>query len=842
MAPSADVKLTDEQQVIVAHDLGPAVVQAVAGAGKTTSIVHRIERLVCEDIVPAAAVLVTAFNKQTADELKQALLQWPHCARVQVRTLHAVGYSIIRRAAKRGLLNNVDLDTADKDSLDQTLFYQTLQEARRAQVEYVDELETIDQEDFLTYIGISKGNLLYANLRAAQLPPEAARYAKEATAPRLKEWYLDLYRRYEVNRRRRGAITFDDMIMVAWELLLRSPRLRQEICSQYQMVLVDEFQDVNIAQYRLLDVLTEGHRNYMVIGDPAQAIYGWRGSDPRLMQEFARTYRAVRYVISDNFRCRASQVGLANAVIRANKVGLDTRLSLTQGFGGATQMHLHDEGAAMGQAIVEYIAEYLQGGRKPAEIAVLVRIYAQTPYIEQALVARRIPYRVTGSQPFYLRREVATLLGYARLARWERDIANGQTLSDEEVGAWSAVWSGCYNRPSRYIPRALADKIRDMVTLKGASLRRALRVATADATYSTVDRIEALIDLLDWLSTQLDMPAEAALQKLESKLKYCDYLATSSGFPETGEAKIANVTAAIAYARDKGTLEAFLDHLAELAALQSASGHGRQEAAIELTTIHRAKGREWPVVFVPDCNDGYIPFGELIQIEEERRLFYVALTRAREFLHLHALKKKALSPFLDEAKYQSVLDTCNLMGAALALEPLHWTRRQLRAMVTHEQGLGVERYFTHWWGADESVKMRTIKVMRQLFVAVAEADLAATLGIDLGRGALWNSLSVPADDKPPLPYAFEEWVQECRTEAKRKRQRATPPPGYVGPVSGLQRGDRVQHPTSKLKGTVKSVEWVRGVEEAIITVDGGGDVRYRLDMAKLDLIERHSSS
>src|SRR3954447_3738512 len=286
MAPSANVQLTEQQQAIYEHNTGPALIQAVAGAGKTTSIVHRVERLVREEIVPATAILVTAFNKQTADELKQALAGWPHCARVQVRTLHAVGYSIIRRAAQRGLLDGLDLDIGDKDMLDQSLYFQTLREARRTKVSYSAELETIDQEDFLTYLGICKGNLQYADLRAAKLPPDALKHARQAQAPRTLDWYLDLYKLYEAVRHRLGAITFDDMLMTAWEILLRHPQLRQEICAQYQTVLVDEFQDVNLAQYQLLDVLTASHRNYMAIGDPAQAIYGWRGSDPRFILGF----------------------------------------------------------------------------------------------------------------------------------------------------------------------------------------------------------------------------------------------------------------------------------------------------------------------------------------------------------------------------------------------------------------------------------------------------------------------------------------------------------------------------------------------------------------------------
>jgi hypothetical protein len=211
-------------------------------------------------------------------------------------------------------------------------------------------------------------------------------------------------------------------------------------------------------------------------------------------------------------------------------------------------------------------------------------------------------------------------------------------------------------------------------------------------------------------------------------------------------------------------------------------------------------------------------------------------------LHLYALAQTPLSPFLAEAQYRTVLDDCGLLGAALETEPQHWTARQVRAMVLQPQRLGAERYFTHWWQAADEVKTRTVGVMRQLFAAVAAGDLATTLGVNPAHGTLWNSLAHTSGDETPLPHAFEAWVLERNAEAERARRRAAPPAGYAGPVSGLQAGDRVQHPTSKLKGTVKHIEWVRGVEEAIVAVDGGGNVRYQLDKAKFRLIERQAPS
>ncbi|HZG67388.1 MAG TPA: UvrD-helicase domain-containing protein, partial [Herpetosiphonaceae bacterium] len=150
MAPRIDVRLTEQQQAIVAHDHGPALVFAVAGAGKTTAVVHRIERLVREGVCAPGRILATSFNKQATDELKAALSAWPHCARVQTKTLHAIGFGVVNRAQRDGLLPLPPLEVSDKDGLDQKILFATLADARRAKVSYAPELEGLDQEDFLS--------------------------------------------------------------------------------------------------------------------------------------------------------------------------------------------------------------------------------------------------------------------------------------------------------------------------------------------------------------------------------------------------------------------------------------------------------------------------------------------------------------------------------------------------------------------------------------------------------------------------------------------------------------------------------------------------------------------
>jgi DNA helicase-2/ATP-dependent DNA helicase PcrA len=385
-------RLTDQQQAIVDHDYGPALVFAVAGAGKTTAAVHRVERLVRERLFAPEKILATSFSRATVEDLRRALDRWPSCTRVSARTLHGVGFGLIRRATQRGYLHNVRLNTdEDPETLLRHLLYRTVALARQRRVDYAEELENLDPDDFLSYLGRCKGNLEYADLAVSALPPLGLRIARQAEGPPGLEWYLDLYRLFEEVRMEGGHITFDDMLMLGWELLVRYPDLLGEAQGLYECVLVDEFQDVNLAQSEILDLITARHRNYMAIGDDDQTIYEWRGADSQFILDFEQRYRATKYLITDNFRCPASQVVLANEVIRHNRRREPKRLQLTRGFDGQAFVHVHPDRYEMGRALVAEIQAALAEGFRPDDITVLVRIYAQTPPVEQGLIEARIP-------------------------------------------------------------------------------------------------------------------------------------------------------------------------------------------------------------------------------------------------------------------------------------------------------------------------------------------------------------------------------------------------------------------------------------------------------------------
>ena len=772
--PPNDTPLTDEQRAIVAHDGGPALVFAVAGAGKTTAMTYRIERLVREGIFPAHAILATSFSKASVQDIKSALARWPHCAPVQVQTLHAVGWGLLKLAQRKGHLPELGL-SSEEDSSESQLLGRVLSRAWREKAAYASELDELDRQDFLTYVGVMKANLWYADLEQADLPPAARAVAAQAPAPPGFPWYRDLYGLYERVRAQERVLTFDDMLLSGWECLHRFPDVLAEARRRFRCVLVDEFQDVNRVQSEMLDLLTGPDRNYMGIGDDDQTIYEWRGADPSLILSFAQRYKAARYFIHDNFRSHAAPLALANRVIERNQKREPKRLSLTRGFGGEVQVHTEDSPEHQGRHVAALVQEALKSGDRAGQIAILVRLYAQTPYLEQALLEAGISYRIVGSSPFYARPEVLTLLDYLRLAQ-------GTAGAD-----WETRWFRISNKPTRYLSRAVSEAVAQAVR-GGASLTEALTEASKAASDHLSSRLLDLAGTLTWLAGALDtLPAGAALTLLDHKIGYTDYLRRSSGFPETGAARAANVEAFLRYAHGQPTAAALLAHLDDLAARGIGQNRTASADSVSLLTVFRAKGLQWPVVFVPDCNQGIFPYGGPDEIEEERRLFYVALTRTQARLHLHMVRTEPPSQFLVEADWRNTLDAVRQVQALLARDPASWQTAETLALIRHTPALGLERYFGTWWDAPltqiESVAAR----LHALLDAAARQNLSVPLGLTEAHRTAWTAL-LPAP--PPDPDAFPDLADHAPKPLEQ-----SPAPGRAAfRPGGVHVGGRVHHP------------------------------------------------
>ena len=792
--------LTPQQQLVVAHDRGAALVFATAGAGKTTTMTARIERLVRQHLFRPGEILATSFNRDAADAIKRNLKR-RGVEGVQVQTLHGLGYGIVRQAGKLGLLPAASENKGGFDGVERRILWAALDEARRRKVEYVAELNRLDQDDFLSFVARSKGNLAYADLSRVELSPSARRIASQASAPDDRAWYLPLFRLFEDVRRSRGWISYDDMVTSAWELLMAHPGLLKSVQSAYACLLVDEFQDVNLAQAELIELIARPHGNLMVIGDDDQTIYEWRGAQPRFILDFEKRHKAKVYFLEDNFRCRASHVALANAVIVHSPARSPKSVKLTQGFDGETVLHRPADEAAQGQAVVEQVQRALRDGRRAEGIAVLVRLFAQTAPIEAALLEAGVPYRVEGERPFYQREEAKVLLDYIRLGQIEADLLAGRPLSDDAIDEFLDLWPRLRNRPNRYLPKAVGEEIGRWVAEKQQPLNTALRAFASRTGKSSGGRggeqMEKFAADLRWLAGQVqpdaigNRPAHALLTELDSRLGYRAELLRSSGDESLGRAKAGAIDALLQLAHGQGSVERFIRFVEQLE-----SSHQRRKGGAELvtlTTIYRAKGLEWPVVLLPGVSEGTLPYERGGSLDEERRLLYVAITRAQERLHLFAPADRPLSRFLQEADAENVLAQVSGIRHALSLPPARRGVDELQAVAVTAKGLGFYSFFAFWWSGDELYRQQMAQAIltrlslstedRRFWQALAEGRTPASAP---GQAEPIKSRRAPSLRRP-------EPVEGSKGRGKRS---------VAAPSAGRPRFQRTRQ---------RGSEWLRGI-------------------------------
>ena len=749
-------QLTPQQQAVVQHDNGPALVFAVAGSGKTTAMVHRIHRLVTEQRCPPEKILAASFARANVRDLKESLAQWPACQSVAASTLHALGRDVIVSAQRLGYAGQWRLNGSNGagDQNGQQLLNQAIALAYKQKLDFQQELNGFDRSDFLDYVGSCKGNLAYADLAGARLPPEARRRARQARPPSNElAWYLDLYKVYEQVRVAQGGVTFDDMLLTGWELLVTYPDLLSQVQSRYQYILVDEFQDINYAQAEILDLLTQPHRNYMVIGDDDQTVYEWRGAAPSFILDFPKRYQAQTYVIDENFRCPAGALTLANEVIRHNRKRQPKRLQLTRGFSGEATLTFTPSLEAMAEAMAEKILQLRQNGVSLDDIAVLVRLNAQTPLLEQALIVRQIPYR--SASPFYKRPEVQTLVQYGRLAWAEKQLLAGGTLSKGKLDRALQAWRHIVNRPKRYISNDLRKRLT-------AVLKRGNQPWSQAVTeYSQLvdeewlqENLQKLAQDLRWLAENLDKDASQTLRELEARLQYKQFLQTTSGLTQTGSDRAVGVDALIAYAAGHGSLQAFFGHIRQLEQERTGLAGNSTSPAVTLSTIHRAKGLEWPYVFIPECHQGTLPFTgqEPVNLEEERRLFYVALTRTQHTVYLFAVRGEQVSQFLTEGKWQKTLHAVKDVAQIMRQPPTHWQTEEVRTLARNSLAYQWQSYFRDWWDGPDIART----IIEKQIVALSNRSQAQTVIKQSPTRVTDSLVAQPAKVQGTAKLIFEE--------------------------------------------------------------------------------------
>ncbi len=815
------VKLTDEQQRIVDHDLGPALVFAVAGAGKTTTMVRRIERLVRERVFKPERILATSFSKATVTDLKRALSAFPHANAVHVKTLHGLAYQILRDAQKLKLGSVLKLPE-DVETAPHAILNGALTLARSSRAPFLAELDSLDREDFFAYVGGCKATLAFARARYEELPQGTM--ASEVEPPSTLAWYLGLFEFYEQARLDMGVLTFDDLVPEAWARLVLYPSLAKRYQSLYDAVLVDEFQDTNLSQVELLDILVSGHKSVMVCGDDDQGIFGFRKASNSFILNFAKRYGAASYRISDNFRCYAEHTILANHVIQRNRVRAPKQLSPVRGFGGETIIASHDSADDMGAQIAENVRSAIDRGLRADQIAVLVRLYAETGAVETALIAEGIPYKIVGNVPFYDRPENTLLLKYLQIALIERRAAD-RPVNATDKAQLSEIWWDVVRTPKRYVRRDAADSLLRDILVQGTPPSVALLTAGGVSGYAG-PKLVALGQTLTWLVEAIAKGTSvyALLLELESRLEYKKFLLENSGFIETGQGKAQNVEAFTEYARGKDDAASLLTQIERA----RAAHNGTRGAQVVISSIFRAKGLEWPHVIVPAVNYGHIPAGgNDTDLSEERRLFYVALTRTKKTLELHIVKTRPPSIFMEGLG--------NLRKAAQAsreafAKPLNqWGAAEAVAVVEVYRYL--DRYVDVWSGIEASQQCHLAQWMLAANLAWEKKSLSP-LPRELERRL--TPLTKPDEAKVEacgrkLGVLHKLRDDDTLTKADGQRRRYDPKQD-----GRLARGTRVWHEVHGNGGVIATL--LEGIGEVVeIAFDKGYNGKFVMNRVVLEL-------
>jgi ATP-dependent DNA helicase UvrD/PcrA len=606
--------LNPAQRDAVLHFEGPMLVLAGAGSGKTRVLTTRIARLIEHHGVDPTRILAVTFTNKAAGEMRDriARLLGEEPKGMWSGTFHAIGARILRSSA-RHIGRTSSFTIYDEDD--------TLGVVKR-----IMEREGIPQKQWSPKVIAS----LISDAKNALVPP--SEYESLAMDP-VSRAAAKVYKQMEPTLRAANAVTFDDLLVLPVEIFRKDETTLARYRDRFQFILVDEYQDTNRAQFQFVKLLGSAHGNVVVVGDDDQSIYGWRGADIRNILDFEKEFASAKLVrLEENYRSTPDILHVANAAITQNVGRKGKTLRATRAAGQpVTLVAALDERDEADWVLEEIRARRNQENRGLSEFAVLYRTNAQSRALEDSLRREAIPYRLVGSVRFYDRREIRDLMAYLKL------IANP---SDEE-GFRRAI-----TVPKRGIGDTTVDALAARAHELSVSLFEAASREDLQASLRPAAR-KALADFVGMISSlrerAKDTSVDVLIQELIGEIGYVEYLQGEG--PESARDRVENVSALINGAAetvidDGGEVGLTpLDHFLQRAMLVAGADALDPSAdAVTLMTLHNAKGLEYPVIFLTGLEDGLFPlsqsFDDPPKLEEERRLFYVGITRAEEKLYL----------------------------------------------------------------------------------------------------------------------------------------------------------------------------------------------------------------
>ena len=592
------MKFNEMQQKAVIHGTGPCQVLAGPGSGKTLTIVNRIRYLIEECGVRPEEILVVTFTRYAAAEMKTRLRTLMDRRNIPVTagTFHGIYYGILKWAYKIGSQNI--LSEEEK--------YQILRSVISGQ-----ELEIFDEEDFLRDIAEEIGKIKNNRLS----PDEFVSAKVNADA------FREIYRAYEEKRKSIRKIDFDDMLVVCYELFASRPDILALWQKKFKFILVDEFQDINRVQYDVIRMLALPENNLYVVGDDDQAIYGFRGADSELMFQFREDYPdAEQIVLGTNYRSTGNIVKNSLKVISHNKRRFQKELNAVKDSGKCLHVQELKDPVEEAGYVADAIEKQMESGAAAEDMAVLFRIHTDARPLVEELIERHIPFQMKEHLPnIYNHFAAKDILAYFRLALGKRERRDFLQVM---------------NRPKRYIGRD---------SLAGAEVSfEGIRKFYCDKDWM-LDRI----DQFEWDVKMLaKMAPYAGIQYIRKRIGYDDFIKDYAYTHNMERQDLNEILAELEEsARPYTTIEEWFRHIEEYTETLRIKERQKsmEQEGVRLMTLHAAKGLEFNTVWLIEVNEGQIPYKKAKtdqQTEEERRLFYVGMTRAREQLTVCYVKTK----------------------------------------------------------------------------------------------------------------------------------------------------------------------------------------------------------
>ena len=584
--------LNDKQREAVEHIDGPCLVIAGAGSGKTKVLTTRIANLIAKGI-PSYNILAITFTNKAAHEMKERLEKLVSDNQAFVGTFHSFGVRIIRENAP---LLNLDrnfsiLDSDDVVSIIKKILKDNGYDPKNNPPSFIRNRISSFKNDMLTDDEIN----------------DTARTPQDKVA-------VEVYHQYMEVLQKNNSVDFDDLLRLPVKLFTEHKDVLDNYQEKYRYILIDEYQDTNGVQYKLSKLLARKYQNIFIVGDPDQSIYMFRGANFRNILNFEKDYKNAKVIpLEENYRSTTSILDTANSVIKNNKERKDKKLWSSKGEGSKVKYLRAYDGKHEINLVLDEIKRLLEQGYEKKNISVLYRTNAQARLVEEMFLKANIPYKVVGSYYFYSRKEIKDLICYLRLI-----LNNNDEISLRRV----------INVPKRGIGPSTIQKLETIAQERGISLFEAIETGREkefkDLILDLTEKSEdlTLTDLIDLILDETNMKAEYESDKsLENELRL-DNLEEFKSITKTFE--------------DRTGSESLADFLE----------HQEDEDVVTLMTIHSAKGLEFDVVFLIGMEEGIFPhqnsFCEEGGLEEERRLCYVGITRAKEKLYISNAKRRIL--------------------------------------------------------------------------------------------------------------------------------------------------------------------------------------------------------